>query len=89
LAATDTVAGNTSGRRQQAEKVEDWSHQPTLLIPTGIRQLATDNCAYLRSFWRPYSISNPANRVFFIERTFMCIVSTSLGLRHLLEERNF
>jgi hypothetical protein len=30
LAATDTVAGNTSGRRQQAESVEDWSHQLTL-----------------------------------------------------------
>jgi hypothetical protein len=33
LAATDTVAGNTSGRRQQAEWVEDWSHQLTLLLP--------------------------------------------------------
>ena len=36
LAATDTLlrAGNTSGRRQQAGRVEDWSHQLTLLLPT-------------------------------------------------------
>jgi hypothetical protein len=28
---------------------------------------------------RPFSISNPADRVFFVERTFMCLVSTPLG----------
>jgi hypothetical protein len=28
---------------------------------------------------RPFSISNPEDRVLFMERTFMCLVSTPLG----------
>jgi len=37
----DTVAGNTSGRRQQAERPEDWSHHLTLTAPH--RQETTDD----------------------------------------------
>jgi hypothetical protein len=38
--------------------------------------------SFIRSASRPFSISNPENRVFFMERTFMCLVrANSLILR--------
>jgi hypothetical protein len=37
-------------------------------------KLDSTSALLVRSFWRPFSISNPADRVFFVERTFMCLV---------------
>jgi hypothetical protein len=40
------------------------------------RHADTPTCPYADPLplWRPFSISNPADRVFFVERTFMCLV---------------
>jgi hypothetical protein len=64
LAATDTLlrAGNTSGRRQRPERVKDRSHQLTLLLPTGNKQLTTGNCS------SPRSSVAPAGRVVVTEK---------------------
>jgi hypothetical protein len=48
-----SVRAILQGQDNRPERVEDWSHQPTLLLPTGNRQQTTDNCSYLRFFWRP------------------------------------
>jgi hypothetical protein len=46
------------GEDNAPERVEDWLHQPTLLLPTGNRQQTTDNrqlpeqlFAFLRGSW--------------------------------------
>src|SRR5580693_403526 len=38
-----SVRAILQGQDNRPERIEDWSHQPTLLLPTGNRQQTTDN----------------------------------------------
>jgi hypothetical protein len=39
-----------------------------------VLQLESTSALLVDLIWRPFSISNPEDRVLFMERTFMCLV---------------